>query len=291
MRISRAQGRRALVTFVSLASLSYATMAYSWHASHAAAEQSTVAPPSADVPVPPPGAARAIPVIVSPAGERRPVVAALGDSVPAGADCHCRNFVSDYGDLLTNRVHHPVAVTNLARGGADTADVLAQLHQPAVQHAVREATTVMLMVGATDFDHPFQRVRAGAKKTIEYRAAAGRVQRNVEATIRQIRALHPGPMTVVVLGYWNVVKDGTVGWRTYGAAGERAAKSATGWANGALRAAARSEHATYLSTYAAFKGAHGREDPTALLAADGNHPNAAGHWVLARVVDGALPTG
>jgi lysophospholipase L1-like esterase len=290
MRISRAQTRRALVTFVALASLSYTTMAYSVHASRAEAQPSIVAPRSADVPVPPPDAPRTMQVLARPA-DRGPVVVALGDSVPAGSACGCRNFVSDYGDLLARRTGHRVTVTNLAQGGAKTTDVLAQLRQPAVRHAVGEATTVVLMVGANDFYRPFKRVRAGAKKTTEYRAAARRVQRNVETTIRQIRSLHGGPVTIVVLGYWNVVKDGKVGRHEYGGAGVRAAKSATGWANGALKAAARDGHAVYVPTYKVFKGANGHKDPTGLLAADGDHPNAAGHRLLAQTVYGPLPRG
>jgi lysophospholipase L1-like esterase len=291
MRKYRAHLRRALLTFVSLASLSYATMAYSLHASHASAQQSAVVPHPTEAPAPAPTAPALVPPISAPPVEHGPVLVALGDSVPAGSSCDCRNFVSDYGDLIARRVHHPVAVSNFAQGGASTKDVLAQLRKPKVQHAVHDATTVVLMVGANDFYHPFKRVRKGAKRTTEYRAAAHRVQTNVERTIRQIRALHPGPVTVVVLGYWNVVEDGKVARRNYGAAGVRAAKSATGWANGALKAAARAEHAMYLSTYAAFKGAHGHKDPTRLLAADGNHPNAAGHRVLAWVVYKPLPTG
>jgi lysophospholipase L1-like esterase len=182
-------------------------------------------------------------------------------------------------------------VTNLAQGGAQTKDVLKQLRQPAVRSALDDATTVLLMVGANDFYRPFKRVRNGARKTTEYRAAARRVQKNVEQTIRQIRSMHDGPVTIVVLGYWNVVKDGKVGRRDYGAAGVRAAKSATGWANGALKSAARAEHAVYVPTYKAFKGAHGHRDPTRLLAPDGDHPNAAGHRLLAETVFAPLPRG
>jgi lysophospholipase L1-like esterase len=252
------------------------------HVAHAAAPAPVVAQPSTDAAAPARGAAVA---------DRVATVVALGDSVPAGSACGCRNFVSDYGDLLSRRMGQKVAVTNFARGGAQSADVLGQLSQPAVRRALDDATTVVLMVGANDFYRPFKRVRKGASRTTEFGAAARRVQRNVEATIRQIRALHDGPVTIVVLGYWNVVKDGRVGRHAYGAAGVRAAKSATGWANGALKAAARSGHAVYVSTYRAFKGANGHQDPTGLLAPDGDHPNAAGHRLLALTVYAPLPRG
>ena len=36
--------------------------------------------------------------------------------------------------------------------------------------------------------------------------------------------------------------------------------------------------------YAAFKGEHAERDPTNLLAADGDHPNAAGHRLIAQAL-------
>jgi lysophospholipase L1-like esterase len=283
MRTWQDHVRRILVTGLSMTSLTFATAAVA--TIHAPA--ATAAPPSA---------ARlstgaAGPYRSVPAADRGPVVVALGDSVPAGSVCDCRNFVSDYGDLASRHAPHRAAVTNLAQGGAKTADVLGQVQRPAVRAALDHATTVLLMVGANDFYRPFKRVRHGAHANSEYRPAARQVRTNVERTIRQIRATHDGPVTIVVLGYWNVVEDGQVARRDYGAAGVRAAESATRWANHALRDAARSGHAMYVSTYAAFKGADGHRDPTGLLAADGDHPNAAGHRVLARAVYALVPRG
>jgi lysophospholipase L1-like esterase len=271
--------RRILVTALSMTSLTCATAAgATFHAPHA-----TAAPNA------PAGAVA--PHRGTPGAERGASVVALGDSVPAGSACDCRNFVSAYGDLVSRRAPHRAVVTNLAQGGAQSEDVLEQLRQPAVRHALSDATTVLLMIGANDFYHPFKRVRNGASATTEYRAAARQVRTNVEKTIGQIRLVHDGPVHIVVLGYWNVVEDGKVGRRDYGAGGVEAAESATGWANRALRAAARTGHAMYVSTYQAFKGADGHQDPTALLAADGDHPNAAGHRLLARTVYRPLPTG
>lgn len=47
--------------------------------------------------------------------------------------------------------------------------------------------------------------------------------------------------------------------------------------------AARDAGAIYIDGYRPFKGA-GTADCTRLLAADGDHPNATGHQVLARAV-------
>ncbi|HEY3603448.1 MAG TPA: GDSL-type esterase/lipase family protein [Sporichthyaceae bacterium] len=284
MRTGLDHVRRLLVTALSMTSLTFAgAAAATIHAPHAEA-----APPSA--PSLSTGAAAVHGHVAPPAG-RGPVVVALGDSVPAGSVCGCRNFVATYGDLLSRGAAHKAAVTNFAEGGAETEDVLEQVRKPAVRDALTNATTVLLMIGANDFYRPFKHVRRGASAATEYRAAARQVRTNVEQTIRQIRLLHDGPVNIVVLGYWNVVEDGKVARQDYGTAGVKAAESATGWANRALRGAARTGHALYVSTYAAFKGADGSKDPTALLASDGDHPNAAGHRLLARTVYGPLPKG
>jgi lysophospholipase L1-like esterase len=55
--------------------------------------------------------------------------------------------------------------------------------------------------------------------------------------------------------------------------------------------AARATGALYVSTYTAFKGPAGTNDPTGLLAADGDHPNAAGHQLIARTIYTVLPSG
>jgi acyl-CoA thioesterase-1 len=71
----------------------------------------------------------------------------------------------------------------------------------------------------------------------------------------------------------------------------KASEEATAYANNAVLGAARATGATYVSTSSVFKGANGRTDPTSLLAADGDHPNARGHQLIAQAPLGALPKG
>jgi acyl-CoA thioesterase-1 len=78
-----------------------------------------------------------------------------------------------------------------------------------------------------------------------------------------------------------VMRDGQVGLRSYGPWGESKAVQATTYADQGLARAASATGATLVSTYAAFKGSRGTADPTSLLAADGDHPNARGHAVIA----------
>jgi lysophospholipase L1-like esterase len=70
-----------------------------------------------------------------------------------------------------------------------------------------------------------------------------------------------------------------------------AAIASTTYVNDALAVAAKTTGATYVSTYTAFKGPSGTDDPTTLLAPDGDHPDAAGHQLIAKTIYAVLPSG
>ena len=199
--------------------------------------------------------------------DRAPTVVTLGDSVPAGTACLCRPFPNLYA-----RAQHTVDV-NLAEPGDTSADVLAQV--PAVRAALLRADEVVLMVGANDMAEAFRGATSVA-------AAAATVRTNVTATITAIEGIRP--VSVIVLGYWSVVQDGQVAAKAYGPDRLRAAAGATEQANNALRDAAEATGATYVSTVNAFHGLGGEQDPTGLLAPDGDHPNAAGHAAIAALI-------
>ncbi|TDB74415.1 SGNH/GDSL hydrolase family protein [Micromonospora sp. KC723] len=207
-------------------------------------------------------------------------VVALGDSVPAGSACTCVPFP----DLYARMQMPTVPAVNLARGGLSSDDVRAQVESPDVDEDLRDAGVVMIMVGANDLAAAFD----GDGDGTTYGRAAARVGTNVAASVDRIRELHDGPVTVVVLGYWNVVKDGSAGLAEYGEAGMAQAATATRYVNDALRQAAAKTAALYVPTYSVFKGAAGGLDPTALLAEDGDHPNALGHELIARAVAAAV---
>jgi lysophospholipase L1-like esterase len=108
------------------------------------------------------------------------------------------------------------------------------------------------------------------------------MRQNVISAIRAIDGVRS--TRVVVLGYWNVVQDGQVAQTSYGTAGVKRSVTATKYANDGLREAAGLTHATFISTDPAFHGTDGSHDPTGLLAADGDHPNAAGHAAIAALL-------
>ncbi len=197
----------------------------------------------------------------------RRTVVTLGDSVAAGSACDCEPFPDLYAHSQR------AASANLAVPGFTSGDVLAQL--PGDRTALAAADEVLLMIGANDLAAAFD---AGDP----YSDAATTVRNQVMATITEIEQIHP--TRVIVLGYWNVVQDGQVGRAAYGEAGMRESARATAAANDALRAAAKGTGAIYVSTDVAFHGADGTLDPTALLAADGDHPDAAGHELIAKLI-------
>ena len=210
-------------------------------------------------------------------------IVTLGDSVPAGTACDCEPFPDLYAALLSP----PARSINDARPGYTSADVRGQLSDASVRAALGSATVVLIMAGANDLADAFD----NGRDEDAYRAAAAGVRQNVDATVAAIHQDQPAAVTVLVLGYWNVVKDGAVGLATYGADGERSAVTATRYADDALRRAAGDSGARYVATTALFDGARRDQDPTDLLAADGDHPNADGHRAIANAVFAALPTG
>lgn len=211
------------------------------------------------------------------------VVVALGDSVPAGTACDCDPFPDLYARMLS-----PAAsAANLARPGYTSNDVRGQIDDDGTDDTLRKATVVLIMAGANDLAATFDDDGDDAA----YQSTAAQVVANVRATIDGIRQVHVSPVQIVVLGYWNVVKDGAVGLATYGSDGVAAAENATRYCNEALRQAAESDGARYVTTRVAFKGENRDQDPTGLLAPDGDHPNARGHQAIADVVYAALPAG
>jgi lysophospholipase L1-like esterase len=219
-----------------------------------------------------------------------PVVVGLGNSVPSGSACSCVNFVSAYAQMVAAGTGSKATVDNDAVSGSTSADVVNLLTKPAVQAHVRAATTVLIMTGANDFNDAFDAVSLGAPAAPTYSPVAEDVQDNVTAVVQKILALNPRTH-VVVLDYWAAMEDGAVAVRDYDAPAMAASVASTSYVNDALAVAAKATGALYLSTYTAFKGPAGTNDPTSLLASDGDHPNAAGHQLIARTIYSALPNG
>jgi lysophospholipase L1-like esterase len=220
-------------------------------------------------------------------------VVALGDSVTSGYACGCAAFPALYGRLLGRAEGIGVRVDNFGVAGLDTGGLLDRLRQDTggVAGAVGAADVVLLTVGANDFGDHHDVVTAG-------RCTGGPgadcvsdeldlMRRTLAGILSEIRTLRAGPpATVLVTGYWNDFEDGAVARARYPDAGLAASARLTRRTNRAMQdaidEAAPGARATYVDLEAAF---HRRgTDATDLLADDGDHPNAAGHRLIAHLL-------
>lgn len=241
-------------------------------------ERATGVEPS---PAPPPA------VIPSPTAPTRPSgplrVVGLGDSVESGFACGCSGFISTVAHRLGDLQDRPVVVHNEALAGATSADVLSQLQGPAVRSDVTTADLVVVEIGANDLP-PTHAYDDRCLTADCYRDTVTATTRRIGSIIAGVKGLmRQQGARVVVMGYWNVFKDGDVG-RRQGAAYVEISDRLTRRLNASLQALATRQHVVYADAYSPFHDG----DDTGSLTADGDHPNATGHVLLARAVLEAL---
>lgn len=216
-------------------------------------------------------------------------VVGLGDSVPAGTLCGCASYIEQVGQQAAQQHADTAAVKNLAQPGMTTAGLAAQLRQSAVAEQIADADLIIVTIGANDFDQNLLTAPTCQPATILacYQTALMTQRSLLSAILDQITTLHTQrPDRVLVTGYWNVFLDGQVA-RSRGAIYTQASNALT-LAEDTLIASVSAGHAdTYVDIYTPFKG-DGTKDDTALLAADGDHPNAAGHALIAQTLMQAL---
>ena len=206
-------------------------------------------------------------------------IVSLGDSVAAGDQCDCSPFPQLLRDAAAQRHAADTYLLNDADGGVTSADVVARISADSapVAVALRSATLVILTVGANDFN---EAATAGCDDTLTcYADQLSAMRRNVTSILARVTQLSGGHARVIVTGYWGVFLDGTVG-AARGTHYVRTARALTERVNAALQAAAAASSAVYVDLDAAFTASAG-PDHTALLAPDGDHPNAAGHRLIA----------
>jgi len=217
-------------------------------------------------------------------------VVALGDSVTSGTNCNCVAFPRMYGDLLHNRTGDAVPVTNLGLGGQDSTDLLNQLYRDGspTEQATSTARIVLVTIGANDFGDHHDDITSGQCTGDCVADEFEQLATNLDRILLRIRALRDGlPTTILVTGYWNVFEDGEVARRNFPPTGVAASDQLTVRVNGVIAAAARNNEATYVDIYGPFEDNPGGVTP--LLASDGDHPNAAGHALIARLLYDATP--
>jgi lysophospholipase L1-like esterase len=225
--------------------------------------------------------------VIGPPVSHVEVVAALGDSVPAGSACDCTPYPELTAGDIENRTEHGVTAYNDAVPGYQSSDVLAQLQSDSgtIGH-VEQADVVEVEIGANDIAYS----SACGTQTSCYEDELPTVKHNIEAIVDRVRSVTAGrSVAVVLLGYWSVWLGGQYA-QAQGPAYVDAADSLTLQLNSDIKAIAASDHAAYVDLRTAFKGPNDDGDETYLLASDGDHPNAAGHERIALATEQTLAT-
>jgi lysophospholipase L1-like esterase len=181
---------------------------------------------------------------------------------------------------LSQVAGHPVRAVNDARPGYTSADVLTQVETNATVMAhIQSADVVTLEIGANDVAFA---PGCGAVAAC-YLPMLPQVQANITAIVQRIRIITVAhPVAIVLLDYWNVWLGGAYA-AARGPAYVAAGTSLTYAESSMISAVAWTTGSAYVDLRLAFRGPDDTDDETALLAADGDHPDAAGHVVIAAV--------
>jgi lysophospholipase L1-like esterase len=219
------------------------------------------------------------------AAPRVAAVVGLGDSVPAGTGCGCTDYVQLVAQDLAARQGAPVPASNLAVPGATSSDLMDQLNDPATLEVLRGADVVIVTIGANDVD-PAQLTDPGCTPQSCYADDLVALRAHLDTVLSAVHAAAPQRPAVLVTGYWNVFLDGAAG-AAQGSAYVTGSDALTRATNAVVAAAAQAHGDRYVDIYTPFKG-DGSRDDTALLAPDGDHPDADGHRVIAAALLDAL---
>lgn len=209
------------------------------------------------------------------------VVVGIGDSVTSAAVCGCTGFVESYAAHLPSAVGGPAKAENLGAGSLTAAGLRALMTQPGpTPTGVADGDVLLVTIGANDLTPLLSRWQSSGCSITCYSPAVDAVGADLSDILAAAKSLRgQRPTRVLVTDYWNVFADGDVARASDGPAYLRWSDELTRALNVRICNAARNAGATCVDLYAPFKG-DGSKNPTALLADDGDHPNAAGNDVI-----------
>lgn len=197
------------------------------------------------------------PITSSPAASAVWHVVGLGDSVTSGHGCDC-DFVADYAALTAQRTGRRVQSANLGADGQTSAQLIDRLTTDA--STAGQAGDVRL----GRFDD-------------ELRALGD----NIASIVSLIRGVRGDAATeVLITNYWNVFEDGDRAVARHGSQYLDMARTITDRANDRICSAATANGARCVDLRSPFERAPGGVDT--VLQQDGDHPNAAGHALIAQ---------
>jgi lysophospholipase L1-like esterase len=230
--------------------------------------------PSPTSPTPPPAS--------PPTGPLR--VVGLGDSVTSGEHCDCDDYVTAFGRLLSTQEGITVTVANDGESGSTSEGLASELRSDDdLRSDVRDADVVVVTMGANDLAPALSAWRSGSCPASCSDPEVGAMQADLDRVLDTVGSLGGGRTRVLVTTYWNVFTDGDVARKAERSGYLAWSDALTRKANAAISTVAAQHGATLVDLYAPFKG-DGSQDPTHLLAPDGDHPNAAGTALICRAV-------
>lgn len=222
-------------------------------------------------------------------------IVGLGDSVTSGEHCDCDDYVTGFAHLLTQRTGIRADATDDGESGS-TSDGLADeltghdADDRHLQSDVADADVVVLTMGANDLTPALSAWRSGSCAASCYDPEITQMQTDLTRVLARVNTLDDGHARVLVTTYWNVFTDGRVADKAERPGYLAWSDTVTRRANTAIAQVAGAQDATLVDLYPPFKG-DGGSDPTALLASDGDHPDAAGTALISRTVLAAYEAG
>ncbi len=208
-------------------------------------------------------------------------VVGIGDSVTAAGACGCTGFVQSYAAQLPTAAGGPAHAVNLGTDGLTAAALRTLITRPGpTASAVASGDILMVTIGANDLEPLLSRWQASGCSAACYAPAVDAVGSDLSAILAAAKGLRGDrPTRILVTDYWNVFVDGDVARVSDGPAYLRWSDELTRAVNDRICTAAKTARATCVDLYAPFKG-DGSVNPTAMLAGDGDHPNAAGNQLI-----------
>ena len=214
----------------------------------------------------------------------------LGDSVMSGAACDCQPFLVQYASMLATRDHRSVSPSNLGESGLTAAQLVDRLQEPGVAAEVASAGTVVVTIGANDLLPLVSTWSGGGCGASCVQPAVAQMRTAVAQVLSRIHSLVPDSTQVLVTDYWNVFEDGDVADSKEGPGFAGWSDGVTVAANAAICSEAQAAGDACVDLYHPFLGADGTRNPTPLLAEDGDHPDAAGHTLIAKALLSETPS-
>jgi lysophospholipase L1-like esterase len=216
-----------------------------------------------------------VPPTTSTTAAPQKTVVVFGDSVPAGTACNCGGFGADVASAMSAKL------INFSVPGLTTDGLVAQLASSNARAALRTASVVLVTIGANDFNEADAYAQDCSDLSC-YADTLPSVTANLTSILNSIKSQTPTGARVIATGYWNVFLDGQVG-AANGPTYVSISDGLTRTLNDAIARLTAAAGVQYTDVYAPFKGT-GNLDDTALLAPDGDHPDAAGHNVIANAI-------